>query len=236
MEQPKNQDLRPIRYDYRLVFEKTGRARYISHLDLMRTMQRSIKRAGLPIWYTQGFNPHAYLMFPLALPLGAESVTEILDAAFLEDIAFEEMLKRLNAASPEGICFLKAYRPKMKHTEIASAEYELTLKASGMEELRERFDEFVNAERVEIKKRLKPKRGREAGFKLMDIKPYVKILEEAQTPDGGLFVRLTLPAGGGLNLNTSVLTDAFFEAIGAEPEAIYVKRTKILCENGEVFT
>ena len=64
MAQPKNQSLQIERWDYRLTFAKKGRARYISHLDLMRAMQRAIKRAGVPIWYTQGFNPHSYLMFP----------------------------------------------------------------------------------------------------------------------------------------------------------------------------
>lgn len=65
---PKNQNLNIERFEYRLVYGKTGRARYISHLDLMRAMQRAFKRADIPLWYTQGFNPHAYLMFPLALP------------------------------------------------------------------------------------------------------------------------------------------------------------------------
>ena len=81
MAQPKNQSLQIERWDYRLTFAKKGRARYISHLDLMRAMQRAIKRAGVPIWYTQGFNPHSYLMFPLALPLGTESEVEVLDIA-----------------------------------------------------------------------------------------------------------------------------------------------------------
>ena len=63
----------------RATFEKRRRAKYISHLDLMRCMQRAFKRAGVPIWYTEGFNPHAYLMFPLALSLGCESGCECMD-------------------------------------------------------------------------------------------------------------------------------------------------------------
>ena len=63
----------------RTVYEKRGRAKYISHLDLNRCMQRTIRRAGLPIWYSEGFNPRMYLMFPLALSLGFESVCEVMD-------------------------------------------------------------------------------------------------------------------------------------------------------------
>ena len=51
----------------RLFFSKKGRAVYISHLDLLRTMQRALKRAGIPVWYSEGFNPRIYLNFPLAL-------------------------------------------------------------------------------------------------------------------------------------------------------------------------
>ena len=53
----------------RIFFEKTGRAKYTSHLDTMRTMTRALKRSGLPVWYTQGFNPHLYSTFPLPIAL-----------------------------------------------------------------------------------------------------------------------------------------------------------------------
>ena len=57
----------------RIFFEKRGRVKYISHLDLMRAMSRAVRRAALPIWYTEGFNPKPYLSFPLPLPLGQEA-------------------------------------------------------------------------------------------------------------------------------------------------------------------
>ena len=82
--EPKNVNLRLERFEYRAVFSKTGRAKYISHLDLMRAFQRVFKRAHLPIWHTQGFNPHVYIMFPLALPLGTDSRVEIMDFALTE--------------------------------------------------------------------------------------------------------------------------------------------------------
>lgn len=237
MEQPKNQNLRIERFDHRLIFAKKGRARYISHLDLMRTMQRSFKRAGVPIWCTQGFNPHAYLMFPLALPLGAESETEILDIALTERIDNDELVKKLNAAMPEGLYFIKSYEPQMKHTQICSAEYEIRITASGCtaQRLYQLFSEFYGGSSIEAQKRVKPKRGAKAGIKTIDIKPYVK-LDKALVDGDSLLIVLTLPAGGTLNLNTSVLTDAFLNKYQLEAEEIYVKRTKILCENGELFT
>ena len=60
----------------RVWFHKTGPIRYISHLDLMRTMTRAIRRSGIDLWYTEGFNPHPYMTFALPLSLGMQSVCE----------------------------------------------------------------------------------------------------------------------------------------------------------------
>lgn len=235
MAQPKNQNLIIERWDYRLTFAKTGRARYISHLDLMRTMQRAFKRAGIPIWYTQGFNPHAYLMFPLALPLGTESEVEILDIALTEDWEPNALAERLNAAMPEGLYFVKAAKPVMKHTEIAFAEYEIEAVTNvSPERAAELMREFLSAETIEIEKRVKPKKGRKPGTKTVDIKPHIRVSEIAASGEK-LFIRLILPAGVNFNLNTSVVTEAFCKKMNVEITEIYTKRTKILCENGENF-
>ena len=63
----------------RIRFSKTGRARYISHLDLSRVMQRSLRRAGIPLWYTEGFNRHPYVTFAAPLSLGFEGLQETMD-------------------------------------------------------------------------------------------------------------------------------------------------------------
>ena len=73
----------------RIFFEKKGRAIYISHLDLMRTMQRALKRSGLPVWFTEGFNPRLYLNFPLALSLGTTGEREPMDIAVVEEIGLD---------------------------------------------------------------------------------------------------------------------------------------------------
>ena len=63
----------------RIQFIKTDRARYISHLDLMRTFQRAFLRAGIPIKHTEGFNPHAFVSIPLPLSVGYSSACEVLE-------------------------------------------------------------------------------------------------------------------------------------------------------------
>ena len=76
----------------RLFYEKTDTAKYISHLDINRCMQRAMKRAGIPLWFTEGFNPHAYLTFPLPLALGYESVYECVDFRLVEEMSEEEIV------------------------------------------------------------------------------------------------------------------------------------------------
>lgn len=236
MAQPKNQNLIVERWDYRLTFAKVGRARYISHLDLMRTMQRAIKRARVPIWYTQGFNPHAYLMFPLALPLGTDSEIETLDIALTEDWEFDRLVTQLNGSMPEGLYFISAARPVRSHKDIAAARYELEIVFNKpAEDMLTLFESFISQEAIQIEKRLKPKKGRKPGVKLVDIKPLMTV-NSFSVRDGGLFIDITLPAGVENNINTGVVVDAFCGYARAEIEQIYTKRTKILCRDGENFT
>ena len=93
----------------RLKFSKTGRAVYISHLDLMRTMQRVFSRAGVPLKYSEGFNPHAKISIILPLTVGTASLCEYMDFALAEDRDLAALPETLNAYMPEGIRALEAY-------------------------------------------------------------------------------------------------------------------------------
>lgn len=111
----------------RLLFTKTRRAKYISHLDLLRTFQRIFRRAGLELKHSEGFNPHPQLTFALPLSVGAESVCELADIVLESEVSGEALPDLLNSVSPEGIRFLKAYTPERKFNEIRWLETEGTL-------------------------------------------------------------------------------------------------------------
>ena len=212
----------------RAVFAKTGRAKYISHLDLNRCMQRAFKRSGLPVWYTEGFNPHIYITFALPLSLGYESSCEIMDFNLTEEVPEEKILDALNGAMPEGLHVLKVYTPKTKHTEIAFAEYEIVF--SGEPEAVFRgFQSFMERDRISVMK--KTKRG---GAKEIDLKPDTNVIS-LKIRNGSFTAVLRLPAGNEKNINPSLLTDAFIGQtnIGAEVES--VRRTGILSGSGEDF-
>ena len=229
--EPKNVNLIVDRYEYRAVFSKTGRAKYISHLDLMRAFQRAFKRAHLPIWYTQGFNPHVYIMFPLALPLGTDSKVEIMDFALTEELDFEDVLQRLNDLTPEGLEIISVSEPVHKHTDIALAEYVIKLRTNkSAAETYECFEQFLSRDKIEIEKRTKKKT-----VNLVDIKTHINVTSYHADGDD-LVVCLVLPCGGGFNVNVNVVIDAFCGLSGLSVEDICTERTKIMTSDGEIFT
>ena len=144
---------------YRMRFSKTGRAVYISHLDLMRTITRAFLRAECRLKYSEGFNPHPNISIALPLSVGCESVCEIMDFKMLEDMPCDEIKSRLSTQMPEGIEVLEVYEPERKVKEIK------WLCVSGIFEyddrdvaaMAERLNEFYSADSIVITK--KTKRG-----------------------------------------------------------------------------
>ena len=118
----------------RIRFCKKGNLQYISHLDLQRTFTRVLVRAGLPLWYTKGFNPHIKMVFGLPLPVGTESECEFLDVRIEREMSAKEMLDRLNAELTEELAALEVYPAERKLQEIAFAEYDFTIKTAGADE------------------------------------------------------------------------------------------------------
>ena len=109
----------------RVKFSKTGMLRYISHLDLLRTMQTAMSRARIPVWYTEGFNPHQKLVFALPLPLGAESVCELIDVKVTRRVDPKTAVDALNGAFPPDLRAIDAWYAETKFTGIFWARYEL---------------------------------------------------------------------------------------------------------------
>ena len=118
----------------RVMFRKVGNLQYISHLDLQRTFSRVLVRAGLPLWYTKGFNPHIKMVFGLPLPVGSESECEFLDIRIEREMSAEEILSRLNAELTDELSALAVYPAERKLQEIAYAEYDFTVVTEGADE------------------------------------------------------------------------------------------------------
>lgn len=144
----------------RIKFSKVGSLQFISHLDLNRTMKTVMIRAGIPIKYSEGFNPHPKMVFALPLSVGAESITELLDFKITRPMSKEELTERLNNAFPPEMRVLDAYQPDSKFVSIKYAEYELE------------NDEDFSLEPLEQDEIVLLKRTK-SGEKMTDIKPMI---------------------------------------------------------------
>ena len=214
----------------RAVFEKSGRAVFISHLDLLRTMQRAIKRSGIPVWYSQGFNPHIYLNFPLALSLGVTSRTEFMDFAVTEECDHNVIMDKLNSVMPEGLKIISISEPVFENKEIGFAEYNIEFKSEYTPEyMLNSLNDMMAMDTIEIDKRSKSK-----GTIKIDIKPHLNVFEK-RTTDSSLCVGIRLPAGLALNINSNVFVDTFSDISNIKFSSVYAERTKTLRADGEIF-
>ena len=201
----------------RAVFEKTGRSKYISHLDLNRCMLRTFRRSGLPIWYTEGFNPHPYYSFALALSLGFESRCEIMDFNITDDNIM-----------PEGMGIVSVALQQQKITAITHADYSFVLKTDKPEALRADIDRLLSADEILIEKKTKK------GIKTVDIKPDIQVLS-CNVTEKCVEMKLRLPAGTQTNYNPTLFIDALRNSGAADFEPADIARTAILCGDGTDF-
>lgn len=156
----------------RVKFKKTGDLQYISHLDLVRTMHKIIVRAGLPLWYTEGFNPKPKMVFAAPLSVGAESLCEFMDLRVTSRMAPEEVMARLNANMTDEMQVLDAYYPETKITELAFLAYEIRIKTAGMsEDILQGCRDALSGDTVTVLKKTK------SGEAEVDIKPLIKSIE-----------------------------------------------------------
>ena len=140
----------------RVRFSKTGRLAYISHLDLVRTMNKIIVRAKLPLWYTEGFNPKPKMVFAVPLSIGTESNVEFMDVRLTEKQDPDALLSSLNANSTAELVFLDAYYPETKLTLMKWMSYEIKIKTGGnLSELASLCERLLSAKPVEIIKKSK---------------------------------------------------------------------------------
>lgn len=157
----------------RLLFEKTGNAVWISHLDLMRLFQRAFKRAGLHLKHTQGFSPRPSVSIALPLSVGVESRCELLDFELVgEPVSNENILAGLNEALVEGVRVLEVYDDSRKIKDLALLDCAVTLEydAGIPESAAQGIGELFSQESMTVEKRSKN------GVTEQDIIPMIRSL------------------------------------------------------------
>jgi len=173
------------RFKMRLTLRKEGRARFVSHLEFMTAFHRAVRRAQLPIRYSEGFHPTPKISLPDALPTGFASDAELIDLELLRPLAAEQVLEALNRELPPGFEILAAaavgWKTPSPSASIESALYRIDLPNRCPDDLAERCRAFLAAEEV-IGERQKKR-----GTVQVNLRPAVLALH---TGDGILEIRM----------------------------------------------
>ena len=170
------------------VFEKGERIRHIGHLDIQRSVQRGLRRSGLPVAYSNGFNPHILITFASALSTGACGKREIMDVTMAEEVSEEEFLTRMNKAMPPEMQLSEARAVDQKHPSLMAtlraAKYDLLIRdAEQAEKLIAAIPAMMGKENIPAMRKTK------TALKECDIKP---LIHELKGEGQHIFATLTL--------------------------------------------
>ena len=216
----------------RALFEKTGNAIYVSHLDLMRLFQRSFKRAGLPLTHTKGFNPRPSVSIALPLSLGVESHCELLDFD-LEDrtISCEEIRERLNASLTEGVSVITVYdeMSKLKNLAFLSCDIVLEYDVAIPEDAENRIQELFHQSDIYVEKKSKN------GISEQNIAPMIQSLTVERLGTQELILKALICCQNP-SLNPAQLSTAIGKYLpDLMPDFVRISRQEIFDVNKEIF-
>lgn len=217
----------------RLLFKKVGRARYISHLDLMRTFQRAFLRADIPIKHTEGFNPHPFISIALPLSLGFSSACEILEFGLLEGTDHADVPAKLNAVLPEGVIVKECYPGQRPLKELTRLEYVVDVEFAGdRQALTAAWSGAMGRESWVIEKKSKKAKS---GVTTLDLAPLIKEFRFTDNETAGFQLTCVLSAQNP-GLNPSVMVNALTEEFpGLTPEFVTYHRARALDEEEKEF-
>lgn len=193
-------------YKLRIKYHKEHHLRFVAHLEMVRLMERVFRRMGLPLRYTEGFNPHPRISFASPLSVGVESVAELLDVELTAKMPVKEVLARSVHALPKGLTFETAKYVEDKRSLmslVAWAEYRVQVncfvEAWRMKEL---IAQVMALETLPVMKK-----GGKSDGKTVDIRPQIAEIDLLDSPEGAA-LRMVLANGSGGSLKPELLVEA----------------------------
>lgn len=208
----------PQRFRFRIKFAKNQAMRFTSHLDLHRAWERTFRRAGLPLTYSQGFNPRPKINLASALPLGFTSNCELLDVWFDQSLTEKEILEKLRKAAPPGIQILGIELIELGHSalqqSLVSAEYQAEIDEEIADhDLAGKVDALLD----------QPTIPRQRRGKNYDLRPLIESLRFSSNEDGHPILRMKLAAREG----ATGRPDEVLDALGLDPLGARIERTEL---------
>lgn len=215
----------------RTKFRRGEEVKFISHLDLMKVFERAIRRARIPIAYSQGFNPHPSMVFGLPLGVGVTSEAEYGDFEITDDqLSINEFVERLNAQLPRGLEILSAKYRKSKENimaTVAAAEYAVIVGIQSEcteRDLKASLHKYLAQNEIIVKKRTK------SGIKDTNIRNMIFDLSFELQPCGTFnIIKFTMlvSAGSKANLKPDLLIESIFDYLKFDYEIERINRTKL---------
>lgn len=213
---------------HRLLYEKTGNARWISQLDMIRLFQRAFLRAGIAIKHSEGYHPHAYVSIALPLPVGQESCCELLDFAAVDGTPLSGIPARLNPVLPEGLRALDCFESSRKIRDLALLRAQITLEYDHGAPAPEQVAALFAQPALLVEKKTKN------GPAQVDIRQLIRELTVQPCADGLLLQALLCAQNPGLN--PELLAAALRTHLPAcAPDFVRVMRLEVLDAAGEPF-
>lgn len=178
--------------DYYLIYERDNRVKYVSHLDFVRMFGRAMRRAELPMAFSEGFNPHPLMTFALPLPVGYTSKCELLEFSLAESRSTDEIKSLLNGVLPCGVNVSEIHEGKSRMKKLDNALYSVT-----PENMPEDISDFIFRKEIIIEKKTK------SGIKETDIRPDIKSIKSS-----GESFEMILSSGSRANLKPEIVINA----------------------------
>lgn len=213
-------------------FSRGEEVKYISHLDTMRTFERTVRRADIPIAYSQGFNPRPQMSFGLPLSVGVTSYSEYVDFEMETELPAEDLVKRLNDNLPKGFEVQYAEYVNTNESLMASigvASYEVTIYNKNKftcDRIKGCIDAIKAKESLLVEKEAKGK------IKNIDIKPYIYELKIIDINEEQLILGMTLSAGSEFNVKPELVIKALNEVCGILLKINKIHRTELFGKEG----
>ncbi len=210
----------------RFKFSRNEGLKYIAHLDILRVFERALKRSGLPVAYTQGFNPRQKLVFGLPMSIGLTSDSEFADIELEQDVSPEGFIEAINRSLPEGIRVLAAVEQEHNRkdnimNQISAARYEITFeteKPLSHFEMDNLVQGVLSKEDISVMKKTKK------GMRPVNIRPMIYALSTCKKDGNKFSLEAFLSAGAENNLRADLLMEAFNQETGLAAKTLATHR------------
>lgn len=204
---------------FRLHFHKTGDIRYIGHLDLHRSLERTLRRANLPLDYSKGFNPRVKLNLSTALPLGCSSTAELADFWLQSELQQKTIFNAIMTSAPPGISVIAVEQVDLKLPSLQASIESATYQVTGLDDLDQAQIEEKIQETLQADQLVRIRRGKE-----YDLRPLILSLEWIKQAADPPFLKMVLSAGEG---KTGRPEEVLLQ-LGLDPVEAMIERTELL--------